>query len=183
MKRIVKFASIGAAVAAFLVAGTGKAQAQAAFRGDFRGPHGRFSVNVGSPFAIGSFVPHGERVYLRRGYGYGFDYQSRWIPVRQDGSQWIVCERPEFVDEYARPLIVEEPVYESRVYGGYSRPYAGYRAYGYARPSEGRYRSDRRFSEDSRSFRDQRGSRDSRQSRQSRQSRPSGNSRDRRNWR
>src|SRR5205807_8863391 len=99
MKRIVKFASIAAAVAAFLAAGSGEAQAQAAFRGDFRGPHGRFSVNVGSPFAIGSFVPYGERVYLRQGYGYGFDYESQWIPVRQYGSRWVVCESREFVEE------------------------------------------------------------------------------------
>jgi hypothetical protein len=79
------------------------AQAQVSFRGNVPLPHGRLSINLGDPlFPVGSYVPYGYRVYSRPSYGYGFQYRSRWIPVRQFSGRWIVCDPPNvYGDAYA----------------------------------------------------------------------------------
>ncbi len=90
---------IFAAVAggALLLSTPSTAKGQVAFGGTFRGPHGQFSIGIGSPaFPVGAYVPYSyaRRVYLRPDYGYGFYYDSQWIPCEQYGSRWVVIERP-----------------------------------------------------------------------------------------
>ncbi len=120
-----------AAVAAGLTfAGAAPAAAQVRISGSFPLPHGRISIGIGAPaFPIGSYVPYGYEVYSRQDYGYGFEYESRWIPVRRNGSRWIVCDPP----------VLTQGVYPD-YYGGYgdARYYSNdyrYNDYRYARPS------------------------------------------------
>ncbi|MEO8431730.1 MAG: hypothetical protein ABI592_09505 [Acidobacteriota bacterium] len=148
MKNGLRIAFASAALTAGLAfAGASRANAQVSFRGSFPLPHGRISIGIGDPaFRVGAFVPRGYRVYSRPGYGYGFGYRDRWIPVRRTGSQWLVCESPYGYDQsynesyvdggyaddvyvapsysYARPLYVERP-YSRRVYvdRGWNRGY------------------------------------------------------------
>jgi len=80
--------------------------ARADFSGTFRGPHGQFSIQIGSPgYPVGSYAPYGHRVYRRARYGYGFDTpsnycrshrvrHSHWIPVRRFKRRWVVVEHP-----------------------------------------------------------------------------------------
>ena len=126
---------------ALLLSTPSSAKAQVAFGGTFRGPHGQFSIGIGSPaFPVGGYVPYpyARQVYLRPDYGYGFYYDSQWIPCEQYGSRWVVIERPVF---YGRGY-------------GYDR---GVRYYG--RDSFRRWdnrsfrRDDRSFRRDDRSFR------------------------------
>ena len=118
MKKTLSFVAL-AAVATVLISLPGTANAQVAF--GFRGPHGSFAVGVG-PFVpqVGAYVPdpYAQEVYLDPDNGYGFYYDSEWVPCRQYGSGWIIA---------GSPIVV---------YGGV-RDY-GYRSYGYARPD---YRS------------------------------------------
>lgn len=123
-------------VAGLAVAGAKPAQAQVEFHGSFPLPHGRLTIGHPS-FRVGGFVPFGYRVYSRPGYGYGFLYRSRWIPVRRYSDRWVVCESPEYAygydggydDDYAYdPGYVVE--YSTPRYYGYPHFYApdyGYR--------------------------------------------------------
>lgn len=109
-------------VAVLAVVEVPAAGAQVGFSGTFRGPHGRFSIDVGSPeYPVGSYAPYGYRVYRRPQYGYGFDTRefhcrpheirhSHWVPVRHYQRRWIVVEQP--------VAYVERPYYESDYYGG-----------------------------------------------------------------
>jgi len=84
---------------ALLLSTPSSAKGQVAFGGTFRGPHGQFSIGIGSPaFPVGAYVPYPyvRQVYLRPDYGYGFYYDSQWIPCEQYGSRWVVIERPVF---------------------------------------------------------------------------------------
>lgn len=108
------------------------------FSGTFRGPHGQFSIHVGSPtYPVGSYAPYGYRVYERPRYGYGFDTpihycrphrlrHSHWVPVRRYQRRWLIIERPS--------VYVERPYYEGRYD---ERPYYG----------DGRY-DDRVYADD-----------------------------------
>mgnify|MGYP003289163131 CR=1 FL=1 len=113
------------------------------FSGTFRGPHGQFSIHIGSPtYPVGSYAPYGYRVYERPHYGYGFDTpihycrshrlrHSHWVPVRPYARRWLIIERPGY---YERPYY--ERRYDDRVY------------------ADGRYGyGDRRYS-DRRDYRD-----------------------------
>lgn len=91
--------------AVFALAGAPAAKADG-FAGTFRGPHGQFSIHIGSPsFPVGSYAPYGHRVYQRSRYGHGFDSpafycrshrtrHAHWIPVRRHARRWLVVERP-----------------------------------------------------------------------------------------
>jgi hypothetical protein len=96
MRKSLIFAA--AAIAIVLLSAPGTAKAQVAFGGTFRGPHGAFSIGVGGPFVpvVGAYVPQPyiDQVYLSPDYGYGFEYDSRWIPCRRYGSRWIIASRP-----------------------------------------------------------------------------------------
>jgi len=115
---------VASVIAVVLLSVPGSAKAQVAFGGTFHGPHGSFSIGVGAPFApvVGAYVPqpYVQSVYLSPNYGYGFVYNSRWVPCRLYGSRWVVAGAP-FL--YSRPIV--------RAYGyGYVRPYGYYgRAY------------------------------------------------------
>jgi hypothetical protein len=117
MKRAVRYAILGAAVAAalaFLTPPT--AQAQVRFEGRFRLPHGEIAVGVGDPypvygspyFPVGSYVPYGYRVVRRPRLGYGVyspefscrthhAYHAHWVPVRPYRTRYVVVERPVYV--------------------------------------------------------------------------------------
>ncbi len=111
-----------AAIATVLVALPSSANAQVAFGGTFRGPHGSFSIGVGGfePI-IGAYVPspYVDQIYYLPDYGYGFYYDNEWVPCEQYGSGWVIAGSPFFIE---RPFV--------RGYG-YSRPY-------YSRPFVGR---------------------------------------------
>jgi len=111
---------VASAIAIVLLSAPATAKAQVAFGGTFRGPHGSFSIGVGGPFVpvVGAYVPapYVGRVYLRSDYGYGFVYDSRWIPCRRYGSRWIIAGNPIV---YGAPIV--------RNYGyRYVRPYRYY---------------------------------------------------------
>jgi hypothetical protein len=123
MRKMSNWMLAAAAAGALMLSAPSSAQAQIAFQGTFGGPHGRFSIGVGGPFAVGAFVPYPyiRHVYLRPDFGYGFYYGAQWIPVRPYGASYVVIERP--------------VVYG---YGGY-----GYRGYGYRRGYRHDYHYDR----------------------------------------
>jgi hypothetical protein len=124
MKKSLSFLAIAAA-ATVLLSLPGTAKAQVAFGGTVRGPHGTFSIGVGGPFVpqVGAYVPspYDEDVY-ETDDGYGFYYDSEWIPCTRYGSRWVIVERPVvFGGGYARPYRY------GRAYGyGYARPYRNY---------------------------------------------------------
>src|SRR5713101_3185717 len=105
MKKTLSFVAL-AAIATALLSLPGTAKAQAAFGGTFRGPHGSISIGVGDPFVpeVGAYVPdpYVEEVYYEPDYGYGFYYDSQWVPCRQYGSRWIIAGAP-IVYGYGRP--------------------------------------------------------------------------------
>ena len=69
-----------ALMAGLAIAGSKPAKAQVSVSVPL--PHGR--LVIGHPaFHTGAYVPYGYHVYGRPGYGYGFLYRSRWIPVRR----------------------------------------------------------------------------------------------------
>jgi hypothetical protein len=116
MKKSLSFLAAAATATVVLLAVPSSAKAQPAFGGTFRGPHGAFSIDVG-PFVpqVGAYVPspYFDEVYLDPDYGYGFYYDSEWIPCIRYGSRWIIAERP--------------VVYGRGAYGyGYARPYRSY---------------------------------------------------------
>ena len=143
---------VASAIAIVLLSVPGTAKAQVAFGGTVRGPHGSFSIGVG-PFVpvVGAYVPQPfvEQVYLSPDYGYGFVYDSRWVPCRRYGSRWIISGSP-FV--YGRPIVRD---YGYRNYGHrYVQPYRSY-GHGSARRDwddrrSRRDRDDRRFGRDRR---------------------------------
>jgi len=158
---------VASAIAIVLLSVPGKAKAQVAFGGTVRGPHGSFSIGVGGPFVpvVGAYVPrpYVEQVYLSPDYGYGFVYDSRWVPCRRYGSRWVIAGDP-FV--YGRPFVRD---YGYRNYGyrnyGYIQPYRSY-GRGFARRDwdDRRFRRDR----DDRQFRRDRDDRHSRRDRNDR---------------
>ena len=124
MKKSLSFLAIAAA-ATVLLSLPSTAKAQVAFGGTVRGPHGSLSIGVGGPFVpqVGAYVPspYDEDVY-ETDDGYGFYYNSEWIPCTRYGSRWVIVERPVvFGGGYARPYRY------GRAYGyGYARPYRNY---------------------------------------------------------
>ena len=128
MRNVLRYVVISAALLAGLaVTGGSRADAGVSFSGTFPLPHGQISIGIGDPyFHVGAFVPVGYQIYARSGYGYGFAYNNRWIPVRPYGNDWRVCGSPYFDDAYYG-RVYYEPYYGAG-YGGY---YGGY----YTRPS------------------------------------------------
>jgi hypothetical protein len=122
MKKSLSFFAAAAIATVVLLSVPSSAKAQPAFSGTFRGPHGAFSIGV-DPFVpqVGAFVPSPffDEVYLDPDFGYGFYYDSQWIPCTRYGSRWIIAERP--------------VVYGRGGYGyGYARPYRSQgRVYGF----------------------------------------------------
>jgi hypothetical protein len=128
MRNVIRYVVISAALLAGLaVTGGSRADAGVSFSGTFPLPHGQISIGIGDPFFhVGAFVPVGYQVYARSGYGYGFAYNNRWIPVRPYGGVWRVCGSPYFDDVYY------SNVYYAPHYGaGYGGYYGGY----YVHPS------------------------------------------------
>lgn len=127
------------AIATILVALPSSANAQVAFGGTFRGPHGSFSIGVGGfePI-VGAYVPspYVNQIYYLPDYGYGFYYDNEWVPCQQYGSAWVIASAPFFIE---RPFVG---------HGFYSRPFFGHRTFR-------RGWDDRRFARDwgGRSFR------------------------------
>ena len=128
MRNVLRHVVMSAAVLAGLaVTGGSRAHAGVSFSGTFPLPHGQISIGIGDPyFQVGAFVPVGYQVYARSGYGYGFAYDNRWIPVRPYGNVWRVCASPYFDDVYYSSVYYDG--YYGAGYGGY---YGGY----YVRPS------------------------------------------------
>jgi hypothetical protein len=97
MKKSLSFFAAAAIATVVLLSVPSSAKAQPAFSGTFRGPHGAFSIGV-DPFVpqVGAFVPSPffDEVYLDPDFGYGFYYDSQWIPCTRYGSRWIIAERP-----------------------------------------------------------------------------------------
>ncbi len=118
---------VASAIAIALLAAPGSARAQVALGGTVRGPHGSFSIRVGGPFVpvVGAYVPrpYFERVFLSPNYGYGFVYDSRWIPCRRYGSRWIVAGNP---FAYGRPIVRDYRIgyRHVRPYRSFERPFA-----------------------------------------------------------
>src|SRR5262245_11210874 len=106
MKNWILAATAGAAI---LLAAPSSAKGQVAFQGTFGGPHGTFSIGVGSPaFPVGAYVPYPyvRHVYARPGFGYGFYYGNAWVPVTPYGNRYIVVEQPVV---YAAPHFYAAP--------------------------------------------------------------------------
>jgi hypothetical protein len=85
------------AAGALLLTTPSSARAQVAFGGTFVGPHGSFSIGIGSPaFPVGGYVPHpyAQQVYFVPGYGYGFYYGAQFIPCERIGPRWVVVSAP-----------------------------------------------------------------------------------------
>ncbi|MDQ6892395.1 MAG: hypothetical protein M3167_06910 [Acidobacteriota bacterium] len=130
-------------VAGLAVAGARPANAQVEFRGSFPLPHGRLTIGHPS-FRVGGFVPFGYRVYSRPGYGYGFLYRSRWIPVRRYSERWVVCESPEYAYGYESDYTYDGGyAYDPGYVEYYSPRYSySYPRYSYAPGYAYRYHSD-----------------------------------------
>lgn len=100
MKKSLSFLAAAATAAVVLLSASSPAKAQVAIGGTFRGPHGAFSIGVGGPFVpqVGAYLPspYYDQVYLDPDFGYGFYYDSRWIPCTRYGSRWIIAERSVF---------------------------------------------------------------------------------------
>ncbi|HKA35746.1 MAG TPA: hypothetical protein VKH43_02950 [Thermoanaerobaculia bacterium] len=97
MKKMTDWTLAAAAMTALLLSVPSSAKGQVAFQGTFAGPHGQFSIGIGSPaFPAGVYVPYPyvRHVYVRPGYGYGFYYGNAWVPVSPYGNRYIVVERP-----------------------------------------------------------------------------------------
>src|SRR5260370_29397853 len=102
MKNAVRIALSATALCAGLAfAGASTASGQVFFQGDFPGPHGRISVNVGAPdFAVGAYVPspYVDQIEYVPDYGYGFYCDGGWVPVRHYAHDWVVYQRPFFIE-------------------------------------------------------------------------------------
>lgn len=124
MRKISKWILAAVAGVALLLAMPSSASAQVAFGGTFSGPHGVFSIGIGSPaFPVGAYVPYPyvRRVYLRPDYGYGFYYDSQWIPCEQYGSRWVVIERPVFYGRRYYRRFDRDDFYRHRYFRDYDR--------------------------------------------------------------
>jgi hypothetical protein len=126
MKKSLSFLAAAAVAAVVLLSVPSSAKAQVAFGGTFRGPHGAFSIGVGGPFVpqVDAYLPspYYDQVYLDPDYGYGFYYDSQWIPCTRYGSRWIIAGRPSI---YRRPVAYGRAYAYS--YGNrYVRPYRDY---------------------------------------------------------
>jgi hypothetical protein len=136
MRQVLRYVVISAALAAACaLTGGSRAQAGVSFSGTFPLPNGQISIGIGDPyFHVGAFVPVGFQVYARSGYGYGFAYNNRWIPVRPYGNAWQVCVSPYFDDVYY-PGVHYDAHYGAGYGGYYGGRYAhpshryGYRGY------------------------------------------------------
>jgi hypothetical protein len=135
------------------------ARADVSFQGTFAGPHGFFSIGVGSPrFPVGSHVPRGHRVFHRARYGYGFwspafvcsthhARHAHWIPVRRHRARWIVVDTYDGhgygygYGRYNRRSDHRYRSYEPYEYGRYERRY-GFDDRGYY---DGHYRDGYRY--------------------------------------
>ncbi len=128
MSNVLRHVVMSAAlVTGLAVTGGSRADAGVSFSGTFPLPHGQISIGIGDPtFHVGVFVPVNYQIYARAGYGYGFAYNNRWIPVRPYGNAWRVCEGPYF-DDVVYSHVHYEPHYGAG-YGGYYGRY-------YVRPS------------------------------------------------
>ena len=159
---------VASVIAIVLLSVPGSAKAQVAFGGTVRGPHGSFSIGVGGPFVpvVGAYVPRPfvEQVYLSPDYGYGFEYDSRWIPCRRYGSRWIIA---------GSPLVYGRSFVRDTGYRNYGYRNYGYRNYGYRSVQPYRYsysgrafarrdRDDRHFRRDRDDHRSGRGRNDRR---------------------
>ncbi|HKF43503.1 MAG TPA: hypothetical protein VKG01_10420 [Thermoanaerobaculia bacterium] len=103
MRKMKNWILAAAAASALLVVAPSTAKGQVAFQGTFGGPHGQFSIGIGSPaFPVGAYVPYPyvRHIYLRPTYGYGFYYGNQWIPVQAYGNQYVVVQAPVV---YSRP--------------------------------------------------------------------------------
>jgi hypothetical protein len=125
MKKMSNWILAAVAGAALLLATPSSARAQVAFGGTFSGPHGVFSIGIGSPaFPVGAYVPYPyvRRVYLRPDYGYGFYYDSRWIPCERYGPRFVVIERPAFYGRgYSYRRFDRDDFYRHRNFRDYDR--------------------------------------------------------------
>lgn len=121
MKKAVRIALGSAALATGLAfAGASPANAQVRFQGSFPLPHGRISVGVGGGgLSIGSYVPERYSVYEDPDYGYGFYDGDQWFSCEQNGSRWIIVERPVY---YANRGYRSVRPYRNHGYR-YSQPY------------------------------------------------------------
>ena len=129
-------------VAGLAVAGARPASAQVHFSGSFPLPHGRLVIGHPS-FRVGGYVPYGYRVYARPGYGYGFLYRSRWIPVRRYSDRWIVCESPVYAYGYNGGYAYDDFAYEPGFVEYYGGPRYVYGPRYYAPPRVRIYSRDR----------------------------------------
>ena len=116
MKNALRFAVISATIVAGLaLTGASRAQAGVSISGTFPLPHGVISIGIGDPyFHVGAYVPVGYRICARDGYGYGFMYGPRWIPVQRYGAGWRVCDRPWYDDVYYRDVYYGGGYYTGR---------------------------------------------------------------------
>ena len=128
MKNVLRHVVMSAALFAGLaVTGGSRADAGVTFSGTIPLPHGQISIGIGDPYLhVGASVPVGHQVYARSGYGYGFAYNNRWVPVRPYGGVWRVCGSPYFDDVYYSDVYYDP--YYGVGHGGY---YGGY----YVHPS------------------------------------------------
>ena len=139
MRKAIRIALLAAtAVMASAFWAVSPARGDVSFHGTFRGPHGAFSIGIGSPyFPVGSYLPHGHRVAHRPRYGYGFWSpvfvcrahhlrHAHWVPVRRHRARWIVVERPTVV------------IRKRRFYDGYDSGHDGHRD-GYRHDDGGYY--------------------------------------------
>jgi len=128
MKKSLSFLAAAATATVVLLSIPSAARAQVAFGGTFRGPHGALSIGVGGFVPqVGAYLPspYYDEVYERPDYGYGFYYDSQWIPCERVGSRWVIVDRSGF---YQQPIIY------GRNYGYRQRFVQPYRDYGYVRP-------------------------------------------------
>ena len=128
MKKSLSFLAAAATATVVLLSVPSAAKAQVAFGGTFRGPHGAFSIGIGGfEPRVGAYLPspYYDEVYERPDYGYGFYYDSQWIPCERVGSRWVIVDRPVV---YQRPIVYE------RNYGYRQQYVRPYRDYGYVRP-------------------------------------------------
>ncbi|HYK41220.1 MAG TPA: hypothetical protein VE007_02445 [Thermoanaerobaculia bacterium] len=143
-------------VAGLAFVGAKPASAQVHFSASFPLPHGRLVIGHPS-FRVGGFVPFGYRVYARPGYGYGFLYRDRWIPVRRYSDRWIVCESPVAAYGYDGAYAYDDYTYDPGFVTYYSGPRYVYGPRFYAPPRVrvfSRERFDRFDRFDRRDFRD-----------------------------
>jgi hypothetical protein len=97
MRKISNGLLAATAAGALLLATPSSARAQVAFGGTIAGPHGSFSIGIGSPvFPVGGYVPYpyAQQVYFVPGYGYGFYYGAQFIPCERIGPRWVVVSAP-----------------------------------------------------------------------------------------